>query len=291
MHNSLVRSIILFALVLCVAQLSAQTMACCQLETHATAQFASLGSDNAFLGAHALPLTTDHQAEGKEIRFEVSSASLGVTGEEGRAYFVKAEQETDNYIFVIHEWWGLNDHIRREADSLAAVIGNVNVMALDLYDGKVATTRENASKYMQSVDKARAEAIILGARAYAGREAKIATIGWCFGGGWSLQTSLLLEEQAAGCIIYYGMPTRDSVQLATLQCDVMGIFASRDRWITPEIVEDFRQIVEKTDREISVHMFEADHAFANPSSSRYEESDAMQARALTRVFLKQRFQE
>ncbi|MFK7970981.1 MAG: dienelactone hydrolase family protein [Bacteroidia bacterium] len=263
--------------------LEAQTMACCSLEPSATADFAALGTDEGFVAAHDLPLETTHLAAGKEIRFPIEG------GEKGRGYWVEAAEPTDHYIFVIHEWWGLNDHIRREADSLAAALGNVNVLAIDMYDGKVATTRENASKYMQVVKAERAEAIILGAKAYAGESASIATIGWCFGGGWSLKTSLLLGDQAAGCVIYYGMPVRDSAKLAALSCDVLGIFASRDRWITPEIVEDFRQTVEKTDNNISVHMFKADHAFANPSSSRYDQEDAMQARALTRTFLKQRF--
>ena len=250
-----------------------------------TAQFAALGKQGDFVQAHALPLESKHRAVGKDITYKVEG------GEDANAYLVKSGEATDNYIFVIHEWWGLNDHIRREADSLAATLDNVTVMALDLYDGQVATTREDASKYMQSVKEERAEAIIMGARKYAGEDANIATIGWCFGGGWSLKTSLLLEDQAAGCVIYYGMPVRDSAQLAVLKCDVLGIFASRDKWITPEVAEEFRQIVEKTDNDVSTHIFEADHAFANPSSSRYDQEDAAQARALTRTFLRQRFEE
>jgi carboxymethylenebutenolidase len=250
----------------------------------ATAQFAALGKQSAFVQAHALPHASTHQASGKDITFPAAD------GNEASAYLVRQGNATNHYVFVIHEWWGLNEHIRREADSLAAALGNVTVMALDLYDGKVATTRENASKYMQSVKETRANAIIKGASDYAGEDASIATIGWCFGGGWSLKASLLLEEKAAGCVIYYGMPVRDSAQLTALRCDVLGIFASRDRWITPEIAEEFRQLVESTDNNISTHVFKADHAFANPSSSRYDQEDAAQARALTRTFLRQRFE-
>ncbi|MEZ4685727.1 MAG: dienelactone hydrolase family protein [Bacteroidia bacterium] len=266
--------------------LFAQNQSCCALASNETsvAQFAALGKQTDFVEAHALPLETQHRAVGKDITYKVEG------GKDANAYLVKSGEATNNYIFVIHEWWGLNDHIRREADSLAEALGNVTVLALDLYDGQVATTREDASTYMQSVKEERAEAIIMGARAYAGKEARIATIGWCFGGGWSLKTSLLLEDQAAGCVIYYGMPVRDSAQLAGLKCDVLGIFASRDKWITPEVAEEFRKLVEETDNDISTHIFEADHAFANPSSSRYDQKDAAQARALTRTFLHQRFE-
>lgn len=282
MKNILAPLIFIFLL---ASNLQAQKPSCCALasESSATAQFAALGHQADFVKAHDLPLETSHLAVGKDITFKVKG------GEDANAYLATSAEGSNNFIFVIHEWWGLNDHIRREADSLAVALGNVTVLALDLYDGNVATTRENARKYMQSVKEERAEAIIMGARNYAGEDARIATIGWCFGGGWSLKTSLLLQDQAAGCVIYYGMPVRDSAKLATLNCDVLGIFASRDGWITPAIAEEFRAMVEKTDNDVSTHIFKADHAFANPSSTRYDQEDAAQARALTRTFLRQRF--
>ena len=120
----------------------------------------------------------------------------------GSAYVLKAPEEGSDYLFVIHEWWGLNDHIKQEAERLQAELGgNINVMALDLYDGKVATTREDASKYMQASTEERGAAIIQGAINHAGTTAKIATVGWCFGGGWSLKSSILAGEQGAGCVI------------------------------------------------------------------------------------------
>ena len=272
----------IFMLVSFALTAQAQDIACCQLNTSANAQFASLGTDGEFVVAHALPLETTHTAGGEAIRFTVEG------GEEGRAYLVKAATPTNNYIFVIHEWWGLNDHIRREADSLAAVMGNVHVIALDLYDGKVATTRENASKYMQGVKQERAEAIIKGARVYVGKDAKVATIGWCFGGGWSLQTSLLLEEQAAGCVIYYGMPLQEAEKLKSLKSNVLGIFAEKDGWITPEVVNNFKETAEGVGKKVTIHQFDADHAFANPSSERYNKEAATKANALVLEFLKER---
>ncbi|MFT2612653.1 dienelactone hydrolase family protein, partial [Escherichia coli] len=80
------------------------------------------------------------------------------------------------------EWWGLNDHIKRETETLAAELGNVNVLALDMYDGGVAATPDSAMKLMQAATTTRLEAIVKAGLAYAGADAKIFTIGWCFGG-------------------------------------------------------------------------------------------------------------
>ena len=84
---------------------------------------------------------------------------------------------------------------------------------------------------MQGVKEDRAKAIIKGAIAYAGPNAHIATIGWCFGGGWSLQASLLAGKQDVACVMYYGMPEQDVNKLKTLHADVLGNFANKDNWI------------------------------------------------------------
>ena len=101
---------------------------------------------------------------------------------------------------MIQEWWGLNDYIKRESDNISTELGNVNVLALDLYDGMVAATPDSAMKLVQAVKTERLENIIKGALGYAGPKAKIYTIGWCFGGMWSLQTALLAGKQAVGCV-------------------------------------------------------------------------------------------
>ncbi|HSI04546.1 MAG TPA: dienelactone hydrolase family protein, partial [Myxococcota bacterium] len=53
-------------------------------------------------------------------------------------------------VIVIHEWWGLNDHIRHAADRLAGL--GMAALAVDLYGGNVASTREQAQTYVKSVD-------------------------------------------------------------------------------------------------------------------------------------------
>ena len=131
---------------------------------------------------------------------------------------------------------------------------------------KVAATADMAGKYMGEVKEERAKAIIAGAEVYAGNNAKFATIGWCFGGGWSLQAALLGGKQAVACVMYYGMPEKDPAKLSALNADVLGLFATKDAWITPQVVKDFEVNMNKAGKKITVKNFDADHAFANPSN-------------------------
>lgn len=210
-------------------------------------------------------------------------------GTEVHAFEVKAAKETNNYLLVIHEWWGLNDYIKQEAERLQNQLGNVNVLALDMYDGKVATNAEEASKCMRGVVESRARTIIETAIAYAGTEARISTIGWCFGGGWSMQAALLAGNKAVGCVIYYGMPEMDQEKLKALAAPVLGIFAGKDGWVSPKVVDDFRTAMKSAGKSLTVKSYNAEHAFANPSNPKFDKSASADAHARALKFLKKSF--
>ncbi len=236
-----------------------------------------------FKEAHELKEDIPFEPKGKMMKFPSTD------GKTGSAYVLEGGADNLNYLFVIHEWWGLNDHIKREAERLQAELGEgVHVIALDMYDGKVATTREDAGKYMKASTEERSNAIVQGAINHAGKSAKIATIGWCFGGGWSLKSSILAGEQGAGCIIYYGMPVQEADKLEGLKADVLGIFAEKDGWITPKVVDEFKETAIGIGKNVTVHQFDAEHAFANPSSERYDKESATKANALALEFLQER---
>lgn len=233
--------------------------------------------------SHKSPLKMHFQSSvGKAITYKTPD------GKEADAYFFLAKKPTNNYLLVVHEWWGLNDWVKKESEKIYNDLGDVNVIDLDLYDGKVATTREEAGKYMQTVKDDRADAIIKGAIAYAGPNARIATIGWCFGGGWSLQTALLAGKQAIACVMYYGMPEQDINKLKTLHCDVLGNFASKDGWINPKVVAKFEADMKTAGKKITVHEFDANHGFANPSNPDYNSKATEEAYKYTMEFLKRR---
>lgn len=261
---------------------TAQNPACCTVS--AVQEFADLAKDPDFRAAHEMPrlLTSDdYLKHGEFISFPT------LDEQEGRAFVVRGKKSSRKVVFMIHEWWGLNQHIQQEAVAYQKELGNeVTVVALDLYDGKVAKTREEAAEYMQAVEVARARQIIYGAYSYFGKNADIATIGWCFGGGWSLQTAILLGEQAKACVIYYGMPEKDVAALKRLDAPVLGIFAKQDKWITPQVVRTFEEQLKELNHPVETHLYDADHAFANPTGARYNEAAAQDARQKTLDFLK-----
>lgn len=261
----------------------AQQTACCYLEENASAEFATFANDQRFSAKHDEPLVINFKGSGKMIGFPTND------GKKANAYLIKAKAKSKKYLVVIHEWWGLNDHIKKESERYFKALGeNINVIALDMYDGKVATTRENAAKYMQSTKQERAEAIIQGAFTYMGKKAKVASIGWCFGGGWSLQTSILAGKRSKACIMYYGMPEKDTKRLKKLKAAVLGIFASREKWITTEIVKKFEENMKSLKKEIQVKNYDAEHAFANPSNPNYHKVYADEAFGKSIKFLKER---
>lgn len=205
-------------------------------------------------------------------------------GKQGYAYEV-GDATNKNVIFVIHEWWGLNDYIKQESERIAKETG-ARVIALDLYDKKIASTHNSASKYMGQVKTGRATDIIRGALKYVGTDAKIATIGWCFGGGWSMQASLLAGKQAKACVIYYGMPEDNLQKLTTLNAPVMFVFAQKDEWINKEVVSKFEIKMKEAGKDVVIKSYDADHAFANPSNPHFQKSFSEDAFVNARDFIK-----
>jgi carboxymethylenebutenolidase len=248
--------------------------------------FAALGDDPAFIAAHLAPLPFQKDpGPGKMISFKTKD------GKTAHAFEVKAPSPSSKVLFVFHEYWGLNDYIKREAEKLQAELGDVNVLALDLYDGKVATDPKVAVSYMQAVKEDRARAIIAGAISHVGKKAKIGTIGWCYGGGWSLQASLMARKQAQACVMYYGMPEKNVEILKTLNTDVLGIFGKKDQWITPAVVDQFEKSMKEAGKHLEVKSYDADHAFANPSNPKFDKDATEDAHAAAMNFLKKHFEE
>ena len=268
-------------LTVCVSITSAQSPKSCCVGGSATEEFAMLVNDPKFVNSHLAPIPFPYQAAaGSWITFKTPD------GGEGRAFEVKASKPTDNVILLFHEWWGLNEYIQKEAENWQKELGNVNVLALDLYDKKVATTQEDAAKAMGELKESRAKAIVEGALKHVGSKARIGTIGWCMGGGWSLQASLLAEKQAVACVMYYGMPEKDTVRLKSLASPVLFIFASEDQWINESVVDEFRKTMKIANKSLDVRTYKADHAFANPSNPQFDKEATADAHKNAAEFFK-----
>lgn len=248
---------------------------------------AFLASTAAFQAMHAepLPFHFTSKAGGESIKFKATD------GTEAGGFFLKAKSPSDKYLFVYQEWWGLNDHVKQEAENYYnALDGKVNVLAPDLYDGKVTADRQEAGKLIGAAmaNADHLEAIVKGAIGYAGPKAKIASVGWCFGGMWSLRSALLEGKQAVGCVMYYGTPVKDVEKLKTLDTDVLGIFGSQDQGISPAVVEEFEKNMKAAGEKVTIKMYDAVHAFANPSNPKYDKAATADAFALSSGYLKKK---
>lgn len=190
-------------------------------------------------------------------------------------------------VVLIHEWWGLNGHIEHWADRIAAQ--GYAVLAVDLYGGTVATTREEAMAAMGAVDAEGARAQLKSAIWYAKNHPriqaeKIATMGWCFGGKWSLEAAIAHPE-LQGAVIYYGQLVDDPARLANIGAEVLGVFGTRDPSIPNEVVDQFEANLKDAGVEHRILRYDAEHAFANPSSARYDQANAEAAWGETQNFL------
>ena len=191
-------------------------------------------------------------------------------------------------VILIHEWWGLNDNVRAMADRLAGE--GYMVLAVDLYHGSTAETPEGARQLMLDVveDPDTAKANIEDAYRFletAGAP-RIASLGWCFGGGWSLTAAQLLPDELDASVIYYGQVTADEDKLRPISAPILGLFAGDDTGITVESVEAFREALGRLRKEHEIHIYPGvGHAFANPTGRNYDAEAAGDAWARTLDFL------
>lgn len=198
-----------------------------------------------------------------------------VAGQAINGYLAKPEGAAPGLpgIVMIHEWWGLNDNIEAMARRLAGE--GYTVLAVDLYGGQIATAPDQARTLVRAVgaDIASAQANLSQAYDFLVSQyeaPKVGSIGWCFGGGWSLQMGLLLPEQLDAMVMYYGRVETDTETLASLEMPILGIFGAEDQAIPTEQVRTFEQALAALNKQANIYIYEGvGHAFANPSGQNY----------------------
>jgi carboxymethylenebutenolidase len=195
-------------------------------------------------------------------------------------------------VIMIHEWWGLNDNIKAMARRLAGE--GYAVLAIDLYAGETATTTARAENLMATAMSNREATLdnIRQAHAYLDQFAlapRIATLGWCLGGGWSLEAALALGEDVDAAVMFYGRVINDDDLLAPLESPLLGLFAEADESIPVSDVQQFRSRLRALGKDAQVLIYsDVNHAFANPSGTAYNQTAAEEAWAETLTFLDER---
>jgi len=197
-------------------------------------------------------------------------------------------------ILMIDEW-GLNDWIKENAKKFADK-GYI-ALAIDLYRGQVPTDQDVAHELMRGLPEDRAIRDLRAAFAclvsrHDVQHGKIGSIGWCMGGGYSLQAALNIPELAA-CVINYGRLVTDAEMIDKINCPILGIFGGKDRGIPVKDVEAFKKACHEAGKDITVQIYRnSGHAFINESNEKgYNAKDARNAWEKTLAFLEKNLQE
>jgi len=205
---------------------------------------------------------------------------------------ITGQQQKLPAVVMIHEWWGLNDNIKEMADELAGE-GYV-VLGADLYNGEVATDPNRARELSSSVRENPQQAItnLQSAVQYLAslpnvNGSRIAALGWCFGGGQSLQLALNSEQHPlAATVIFYGNLVNDTSELSKIKWPVLGIFGDQDNSIPVDSVRAFGRGLNETGVTNEIYIYPGvGHAFANPSGDNYAPQETADAWQKTLTFL------
>ena len=242
-------------------------------------------------GLAALPIATvlayPDLASATAERLETTTLTLS-DGSTASAALALPDADNAPAVLLIHEWWGLNDQIKAVAAELAKQ-GYI-ALAVDLYGGEAATTPDGAKALMSAVNPDKATATLASwvewLHTHKQSNGKVATLGWCFGGGWSLKASVAATVDAT--VIYYGDVTTPTSDLKKLVGPVMGHFGTEDARINEAMVSGFEANMAEAGKasDLTVYWYEADHAFANPTGARYDAEDAALSWDRTMSFLK-----
>jgi carboxymethylenebutenolidase len=170
---------------------------------------------------------------------------------------------------VIHEWWGLNDWVKEQASKLADQ--GYEALAIDLYRGKVATTPDMGTRLCVEFLKTAPSATLHAAVEFLKyqsdvRKDRICAIGWCMGGGYSLDVALQ-EPDLAADVINYGHLATDADTLKKVNAPILGLFGAQDRSITPDDVHKFERALKQLRKKVDINIYDdAGHGFENPNN-------------------------
>jgi carboxymethylenebutenolidase len=167
-------------------------------------------------------------------------------------------------VLVIQEWWGLVPHIKKVCDRFAAE--GFSALAPDMYHGKTASEPDEAGKLFMALHIGQAETDLASAARYlAGRAstAKLGAVGFCMGGQLALFAGCI--EKSIGAVVdFYGIHPNVHPDYHRLSGPVLGLFAEKDAFVTPQTARDVEAAIKKAGKQVEIHIYPgADHAFFN----------------------------
>ena len=179
-------------------------------------------------------------------------------------------------VLVVHEWWGLNEHARNQAERLARA-GFVG-FALDMYgDGKVTTHPQDAQTFAAEATKdPEVEAARFNA-AHAQLEADphvdarhIGAIGYCFGGGVVLEMARRGADLGAVATFHGSLATQHPSEPGKIKAPILVMTGTDDPFVTPDQVAKFESEMKAAGANFRVIRYPgAKHGFTNPDAAKY----------------------
>jgi carboxymethylenebutenolidase len=219
---------------------------------------------------------TAFAADGKQVTYKSGDDTVS-----GMLYAPANAKGKLPGIVVIHEWYGLNDWVKEQAQKFADQ-GYVT-LAVDLYRGKVAAGPDEAHELMRGLPEDRATRDLKAAVAFLKTQKnvdaeKIGTIGWCMGGGYSLAAAIA-EPTVKATIINYGRLVTDESVIKGINAHILGIFGAQDRGIPVDSVKKFEETMKALGKQIEIKIYDdAGHGFQNPNNKQgYKAEDAADA--------------
>jgi carboxymethylenebutenolidase len=185
-------------------------------------------------------------------------------GAKTAAYLATPKAGKGPGVVVIQEWWGLVDHIKKVCDRFANE--GFSALAPDLYHGKTATEPDEAGKLFMALNVAQAEKDLKGAVTHLLQHSstkKVGVVGFCMGGQLALFAATL--NPAVGAVVdFYGVHPNVKPDFAKLSGPVLGLFAEKDGFVTPQVARDVDAAIKKAGKSSEIHIYPGvDHAFFN----------------------------
>ncbi len=192
-------------------------------------------------------------------------------------------------VLVIQEWWGLVRHVKNVADRFAAE--GFTALAPDLYHGKTASEPDEAGKLFMALNIAQAEKDLRGAASYlAGQSStkKLGVVGFCMGGQLALFAATL-NPAIGACVNFYGVHPNVKPDYAKLAAPVLGLFAEKDSFVTPQVAREVDAAIKKAGKQSEIRIYPGvDHAFFNDERADvYDKAAAEDAWRRTLAFFRQ----
>lgn len=192
-------------------------------------------------------------------------------------------------IIICHEWWGLNDDMRRIAERFASE--GFLALAIDLFEGK---STADAGEAMQLLTQMKTDQAIVTMKEAVGFlkndprcNGSVAITGFCLGGAMTLAAVCHIEGIRAA-VPFYGLPMAKYLDFSGARAPILGHYAQVDPFIAVDKVSAAVEQAQAAGVSFTCHFYAGGHAFMRKHDPHaYHEESAQLAWDRTIAFLKQ----